>query len=130
MMKLYWDEQNTFQHYGNASLRMLVGYDSAKKNTLFEFDDFAKENSINSLSKEIPKIIYSHKEVSFGNLRNSIINQTPATIDIIKESLSILMETGEIYVKSSDKKSNRCKSSRIKNDDLLIWRGRKQYTLF
>ena len=130
MMKLHWDEQNTFQHYGNAGLRMLVGYDSAKKNTLFEFDDFAKENSINSLSKEIPKIIYSHKEVSFGNLRNSIINQTPATIDIIKESLSIPMETGEIYVKSSDKKSNRCKSSRIKNDDLLIWRGRKQYTLF
>jgi len=101
-----------------------------REHSLFEFDDFAKENSINSLSEEIPKIIYSNKEVSFGNLRNSIINQTPATIDIIKESLSKPMETGEIYVKSPDKKSNRRKSSRIKNDDLLIWRGRKQYTLF
>lgn len=130
MMKLHWDKQNTFQHYGNAGLKMLVGYDSSRENSLFEFDDFAKEKSIDSLSEDIPKIICNENEISFECLRNLIINQTPATIDIIKESLNQPMETGEIYVKSSDKKSNRHKSSRIKNDDLLIWRGRKQYSLF
>lgn len=130
MMKLHWDKQNTFQHYGGAGLKMLIGYDSAKENSLFEFDDFAKENNINLLSREIPQIIYNENEISFENLRNSIINQTPATIDIIKESLNRSMKTGEIYVKSFDKKSNRLKSSRIKNNDLLIYRGRKQYSLF
>jgi three-Cys-motif partner protein len=130
MIKLHWNKQNTFCHYGKAGLNMLVGYDSKYNNSIFKFDNFAKENSIKLLSEELPKIIYNQQEISFGKLRNIVINQTPATIDIIKESLAKPMDTREIFVKSSDKKSNRLKSSRIKNDDLLIWRGRKQCTLF
>lgn len=134
MVKLHWEKQNTFIHYGKEGLNMLIGYGSSSRENLFnnhayKFDDFAKEKSIHSLSSELPKLIYNYKEVSFENLKNSILNETPATVDIIKESLADAMECGEIVIKSQDKVSKRMKYNSIKKDDILIWNGQRQLSL-
>ena len=130
MIKLHWDEQNTFQHFGRAGLKMLLGYNSDYKENLFEFDDFAKERSINTLEEELPELIYNLKEVSFGQLKNTIINETPATVDFIKKALTPSIASGEIIVKASDQKSLRKKHTTILDNDIIKWTNRKQISLF
>jgi len=130
MIKLHWDEQNTFQHFGRAGLKMLLGYNSDYKENLFEFDDFAKEKSIKTLQEELPELIYNVKEVSFGHLKNAIINETPATVDFIKQSLTPSMDSGEIIVKASDQKTLRKRGTTIQDDDIIKWTHRKQTFLF
>lgn len=126
MMKLHWDKQNTFQHFGKAGLKMLIGYESESKNSLFEFDNFAKQQSIITLSKELPPMIRNLQEISFDQLKNCIINDTPATVDIIKESLNNSIETGEISIMSYDKTSKRRKFTTIRPNDIIKWRGKQQ----
>jgi len=72
MMKLHWDKQNTFQHFGKAGLKMLIGYASTNKNSLFEvygFDHGAKEKSLDTLSEELPALIHAYENIS--NRRNN-----------------------------------------------------------
>lgn len=130
MIKLHWAEQNTFQHFGNAGLKMLLGYNSDYKDNLFEFDNFARAKSIDSLSEEIPRIIKNLKEIKVENLKELIINDTPASFDIIKESLTDSIKSGEIEVKSNQENSKRKKFTTIKNDDIIKWKGQKQITFF
>lgn len=126
MIKLHWEKQNTFQLFGRAGLQMLVGYSSDNQTSLFEFDEFAKEASLKSLAQEIPPLIKSLQEVPFSKLRNTILNETPATIEIIKQSLDDAIQDGEIEIYSVNRKSKREKFTTIKNDDILKWKGQKQ----
>ncbi len=129
MIKLHWNKENTFKHYGRAGLNML-GYDSNCNNSLFAFDSLAKQESINSLEKEIPKIIYSYEDgVVFENLKNDILNFTPATIDMIKESLENEIHYNDIIISSKDD-NIRKKSSTIKNDDIIKAKKYRQKGLF
>lgn len=130
MIKLHWKEQNTFQHFGKAGLNMLVGYSSDCKQSLFEFDNFAKEKSIDILSLEIPKIIKNLKSIRFDNLKDIIVNDTPASFDIIKESLENSIKSGEIEFKSEDGSSKRKKHTTIQNKDIVKWVGQRQTYLF
>lgn len=128
MIKLHWKEQNTFQHFGRAGLQMLLGYDSKRQENLFEFNNFAKERSIDTLGIEIPKLIKQLKTTSFGTLKNIIVNETPASFDLIKESLSESINSGEIEFKSEDGKSKRRKYTTIHDKDIVRWTGQKQTT--
>lgn len=130
MIKLHWKEQNTFQHFGKAGLQMLLGYNSENKLNLFEFDNFAKQQSIDTLGNEIPKLIKNKKEIQFDLLKEIIVNETPASFEIIKESLSNSIQSGEIDVKSYDGKSKRKKFTTIQNADIIKWTGQKQTSLF
>lgn len=125
MIKLHWDNQNTFQHFGKAGLKMLVGYDSDYNNNLFEFDNFAKEKSLESLSEELPKIIYEFDAIEFSQLKDKIINETPATVDMIKESLKEQIHYKELIVKSN-KGSIRQKANTIHDSDIIMKPNRKQ----
>lgn len=132
MMKLHWDKQNTFQHFGKAGLKMLIGYDSSNKNSLFEaygFDHGAKEKSLDALSEELPALIHAHENISFDLLKNTIINETPATVDMIKQSLNVHIQTGEIIVKSADG-ATRQKSNTIKDTDFIIKPKKIQKRMF
>jgi len=102
MIKLHWEQQNTFQHYGKPGLKMLLGYDSQYKDSfdIFKFDSYAKEKSIASLAEELPKLIYDYGIIEFTKLKDNIINETPATIEMIKLSLDEAMQEKEIIVKS------------------------------
>ena len=132
MMKLHWNRQNTFEHFGKPGLKMLIGYDSSKENSLFEyykFDHGAKEKSILSLAEELPEIIYASESIQFKDLKNSVINEIPVTIDTLKESLSKHIQYGEILAISKDG-SIRQKSSTIKDSDIIMRPKRVQKRMF
>ncbi len=132
MMKLHWDKQNTFEHFGKPGLKMLIGYDSSNENSLFEhykFDHGAKEKSLQSLSEELPKIIYAADNISFENLKNRIINEIPVTIDTVKKSLSQHIQYGEILAISEDG-IRRQKSTTIKDSDIIMKPKKVQKRMF
>jgi three-Cys-motif partner protein len=132
MVKLHWNEQNTFKHYGNAGLKMLIGYNSNYSNNLFQsfdFDDFAREQSIETLSEEIPKLIYERQMTLYGDLRDNIINETPATDEMIRKSLTYALDSGEISITSSDWKKRK-KYTTIQDDDIIKWNKIIQPKLF
>lgn len=121
MMQLHWAKQNTFEHYGRPGLQMLIGYDSSKDHSLFQhygFDHGSREQSISTLSQELPRLIYEFNNITFSNLKNNILNQTPATIEMIKESIDEHIQYGEIAVTSKEG-AKRQKSSTIKDDDVI-----------
>lgn len=127
MTQLHWEKQNTFLHYGKAGLDMLVGYDSNSRNQLYGFDNFAKERSKEALAEELPRLIYNqeYNGVSFQQLQVAIINSTPASRDMIKESLENSMLSGEIIAKSK-KGAIRRNASAIQDDDIISCHTRKQ----
>ena len=125
MIKLHWNNQNTFQHFGKAGLNMMIGYDSNYKNNLFMFDDFAKDKSIKSLSEELPKIIYEFDAVEFSKLKDKIINETPATVDMIKKSLAEQVYYKDIIIKSK-KGTIRRKTNTIHDTDIIMKPTTKQ----
>jgi len=128
MIKLHWDNQNTFQHFGKAGLKMLIGYNSEYEGNLFAFDNFARKKSIESLSEELPKIIYEFDTVEFSQLKNKIINETPATVDMIKESLREQIHYNELIIKSKDG-TIRQKTNTIHDTDIITKPSHKQLRL-
>lgn len=132
MMKLHWDSQNTFQHFGNPGLDMLIGFDSSRTENLFkayEFDDFAKQQSLDTLSKEVPKLLRKLGNIKYEDFRNSIINETPATNEMIKESLTFALESRDIEIIAEDG-SKRHKFTTIKDTDYIKQKIGTQYKLF
>lgn len=121
MTKLHWQNHNTSVHYGSAGLNML-GYNHRFKESLFGdvflFDQTAKEKSIAMLKNELPEIIFNQKSIVFSDLVTKVINHTPATIDMLKESLNEHVSYGEIIVKSEEG-ITRKKSSSIKHSDRI-----------
>lgn len=127
MVNLHWEQQNSFHHYGKPGLKMLLGYDSQYKNSfdIFKFDSYAKNKSIETLSNELPRLIYDHKAIEFSALKNTIVNETPATIEMIKESLEEAIQDKEIIVRSPNG-TIRQKSNTIQSDDVLLKPNRVQ----
>jgi len=128
MIKLHWDNQNTFQHFGKAGLKMLIGYNSEYEGNLFKFDNFARKKSIESLSEELPKIIYEFDAIEFSQLKNNIINETPATVDMIKESLREQIHYKELIIKSKEG-TIRQKTNTIHDTDIITKPSHKQLRL-
>lgn len=127
MIKLHWDKQNTFAHYGSAGLNMFVGYDPKYQNQLFGFDDIAKKQSLISLCSELPKYICDIKEITFGGLNSKIANTTPATEDMLKESLNESIRCGEIKAVAKNG-TQRQKGSSLKKDDRLKYIHKRFFT--
>ena len=125
MIKLHWNNQNTFQHFGKPGLKMLIGYNSEYENNLFLFDNFAKEKSIESLSNELPRIIHEFDAMEFAKLKDKIINETPATVEMIKESLVEQVYHKDIIVKSKTG-SIRRKTNTIHDTDIIMKPKHKQ----
>lgn len=129
MMKLHWSKQNTFQHFGGAGLNMLLGYTSGNRNLLYDFSLFSREQSLDLLQEQVPKKIYEKKELTFKDLKNEIINSTPATEEMIKESLTEAIRQKDIIV-TSKRKVIRHKGTTIKDDDLIARSHTTQPKLF
>lgn len=117
MVKLHWSKLSSFVHYGEAGIDML-GFDVKYHNGLFKFDDDAKKLSKRTLQGQLPKLIFDSNFHTYGCLKNKIANFTPATDDIIKDSLSDEMYYNDIRFVSKDGVV-RSKSSSIKADDRI-----------
>lgn len=129
MTEVHWANQNYFIHYGGAGLNMfqMVGYDPDHDATFkgqhglgFEFDDVARERSLQALKEQIPTGIYANDEgLTFGELFAATCNGSPASAEIYKEAVQKLIQEKIIQVVSEDGAVRRS-AQRIRSSDRLI----------
>ncbi|WP_217424541.1 three-Cys-motif partner protein TcmP [Nitrogeniibacter mangrovi] len=129
MTEVHWQNQNYFIHYGGAGLNMfdMLGYDPQHDSGLkrqselgFEFDDVAKESSIEALMAQVPKVIYSHDEgVNYGVLYATTCNESPASSNIYQEAIIKLAQHRVIEIVGTDGKPRR-PSKQIGLSDQII----------
>ncbi len=132
MMGVHWDRQNCFAHYGKPGLRML-GYhpDEDILNTRqpffegFYFDDKARALTRESLMEDLPARIYESPDVvTFKGLFSSISNETPATSEILRESLLGLATDERVIIKDVTGLTRR--RAGVQHDSDLIYIPRQK----
>lgn len=118
MVKLHYQNYNSFIHYAGEGLDMF-GYSSKDKNTLkpFLFAQEDKERSLKLVAEQIEKKITQYDSKTFEELIRNEINYTPATIEIIQESLREYLrhEYIEIIDTKKGKKVTNCKNIKLEN---------------
>jgi three-Cys-motif partner protein len=103
MTGLHWAENKSFAHYGGPGL-MMLGYDQDFDEEVarhpFLFDDTALERTNEKLLDQLPERLFQHKDgIRFGRFFSTLTNETPATSDIIKANLAILLGEGQIEIR-------------------------------
>ena len=129
MTEVHWNNHNHFIHYGGAGLNMfqMVGYDPDNDNDFkrqpsldFEFDNVAKDASIDALMQQLPRLIYSHDDgVSFGELFAKTCNTSPASAAIYRDAIEKLIEEKIIEVIGDDG-AHRRSGQQIKAKDQIL----------
>jgi three-Cys-motif partner protein len=126
MMQLHWELENHFQHFGQFGFSML-GYDPRRDfesvgqmKLPFGFDSFAAEETKNALLDQLPRRIAAAKDgVTFGHFFNSVVNETPATKDMIARQISQLTLEKDLEVRAQDGKRRR-NGVQIRDDDIIL----------
>lgn len=131
MTSIHWEKNNYFIHYGDAGLDMfhMLGYSPEKDVSYtrqpeldfgFCFDEPAKKASIDALSEQIPELIYPDADgMSFGELFASTCNKTPASAQIYREAIEVLIKHKVIEV-ISPSGSVRRSGNRINDNDQVL----------
>lgn len=129
MTEVHWNTQNNFIHYAGPGLDMfnLLGYDPnfdsqfLQQNTLgFEFDNHARQLSINKITEQLPKLIRTQSEIiTFDQIYSLTCNNSPATNEIYRQALVNLVHEKEIEI-ISDKNEYRKSPNQIKSSDFII----------
>lgn len=97
MLKLHYKNHNSFIHYGGEGLDMF-GYSTKNKNTMFLFTEEDRIRGLNLIKKQIQNKIIDYDNKTFGTLIQNEINNTPATIETIRESLKDQLYYGDIEI--------------------------------
>lgn len=129
MMGLHWEMANHFSHYLEPDLFTLgyrAGSDGAatqqydmELGEAHHFDAIASDKCKRGLGEKLMPILFGRSDpIEFRQLTESMGSLTPATGDMIKESLDEAIRCNELLVRSPDGKT-RTKGSSIKPGDLL-----------
>jgi len=123
MVDLHWGMHDHFQHFGKAGFGMLLGHDPRQKSKAnqksFAFDADAEKLTHQALLAEMPSRISVFTElVSFKHFFNAVVNETPATKEMIAKMISELSRAKEVEVFSKDRKERRA-GVIIKDTDLI-----------
>lgn len=99
MVKLHYEYYNSFIHYGGSGLDMF-GYSTKDIETFntFLFAEEDKNKSLKCIESQIDEKVAKHSAKTFGELIKSEINHTPATIEVIQESLKEYLLYGDIEI--------------------------------
>lgn len=132
MMQLHWELKNHFQHFGRSGFGML-GYDprnnengDLQKIFPFAFDKSAKRCTQQSLLEEIPRLI-DPEGIRFRDFFNSVVNESPATKQMLGEQISELTLSKELKIRRADGKIRK-NGVQIHDDD-IIFRPRQRLLL-
>jgi three-Cys-motif partner protein len=124
MVQLHWELQNHFQHFGQPGFGML-GFDPRRQLDgppqlllPYDFDDSARALTRDALCDEIPRRI-NHDGVRFGGFFNSVVNETPATKQMLASHISELTLEKELEIRTSDGKRRR-NGVQIHDDDIIV----------
>lgn len=123
MVDLHWGMHDHFQHFGKAGFGMLLGHDPRRINEAnqqsFAFDADAGKLTHQALLAEIPSRMSAFSElVSFKHFFNTVVNETPATKEMIAEIISELSGAREVEIFSRHRKERRA-GVIIKETDLI-----------
>jgi three-Cys-motif partner protein len=129
MTTVHWANNTHFIHYGGPGLEMfnMLGYDPDRDERLsgqhrlgFEFDDAARSASVAALLEQLPRHVYATEEgLTFGVLFATTCNDTPATAELYKQAVEILIERRSIEVVGADGVKRRS-AQQIKQSDQLV----------
>ena len=99
MVKLHYENHNSFIHYGGEGLDMF-GYSTKDKYTLkpFLFTEEDKIKGLELIKKQIQSRVKKYDNQPFNALIKNEINNTPATIETIQESLEEQLHYGDIEI--------------------------------
>ncbi len=121
---LHWKFENHFQHFGHEGLDML-GYDPEREaartgaqTTFFFFDEDARARTRAALHSPLADLLANTGPVTFAELFARLCNETPATKEIMGQSLNDLAAEGAIAKRGSEGEV-RAATTRIKGDDVL-----------
>lgn len=109
---LHWEVENHFEHFGGAGLTML-GYDPLADPDYtsqlgFQFDNAARRRTLAALGRDLPGRIASRPGgLSFHQLHEAVCNETPATSELLAESVRALVEAGELANQGCDGERRR-----------------------
>jgi three-Cys-motif partner protein len=124
MVQLHWELQNHFQHFGQPGFGML-GFDPRRKVDgqpqlllPYDFDESAKALTRDALFDEIPRRI-NHDGVRFAEFFNSVVNETPATKQMLASNITALTLEKELEIWTSEGKRRR-NGVQINDDDIIL----------
>ena len=128
MSEVIWEQGNYMRHYGGDGTKI---FNLSYKGGVVDipnvfgktFNGSAREQHINGLMRDIPDIIWNRSQAKVSDLIESTCNNTAASQDMYKESLSKLRDEGEVIIRgeSGGKKRSRiiCSSDIILPDKRL-----------
>lgn len=127
MTRIHWSINTNFIHYGGAGMNMFSALGYVPRNDAeftgqkgFCFDSDARSHSIETLTNQIPHLIYPDPEgMTFGELFATTCNLSPASADIYREAIGKLIDLHELEVLSQDG-SNRRTPHRIRDSDQVL----------
>jgi three-Cys-motif partner protein len=128
MTGLHWAENKSFAHYGWPGL-MMLGYDQDFDEQVaglpFLFDDNALERTNEKLLDQLPERLSQHKDgITFDSFFSTLTNETPATSDIIKANLAILLSEGQIEIRDETGLTKRESGVQHRND-VIKWKPQR-----
>ena len=106
MKSLHWQEHNHFMHFGPEGLNILafdpIRLDGAAQ-FAFDFGDSARERTSVALTNDLVKRVHDQfaDGTTVGDLLQNVANETPATRDMIRNSLFELGAKGALDVRTS-----------------------------
>lgn len=126
MAQLHWELKNHFQHFGQPGFSML-GYDPRRdygelgyQTLSFGFDSFAAENTRQALLAELPRrIAMENNEISFRMFFKRVVNETPATKEMLANAIRELTLEKQLEVRTKDG-SLRRNGVQIDDDDVIV----------
>jgi len=138
MMELHWMHGNHFSHFLEPDLYVLghhagIGTRLRDQNDMdfgvaFEFDAVAKKQCCDGLGRKLVSKIFDTDGVRFGQLLKSVGNQTPATANMIRQSLDPAIRARDLEV-ISERGVRRAQGSSLRESDVLRPRQRSMIFL-
>jgi three-Cys-motif partner protein len=129
MMELHWGHANHFSHHLDPDI-FTLGYDANRDELItgqatldseeFKFDALAADRCRTGLSEKLTRKLHDNLgPITFGDLVTGIGNSTPATANLIRQSLNIPIQVGDL-VATSARGVKREKGASLKETDILI----------
>ena len=102
MIRLHWELQNTFEHYGRGDFGML-GWDALKPETfsLFHFEELEIQQMYEQLLETMPNKLYglaSEEPITIDAMRHAIANETAARFSDLDQIILRLTQEKEIEI--------------------------------
>lgn len=127
MATTHWSHHNHFAHYGRAGFNMFsTGYiskldDENKLQMGFDFSEVAATISKDTMMEQIPQMLFDGAEgMTFEQFFLKLINTTPATRNMVEETLLELHKVGNILVVDEQGEASKSRVSLKANHVLQL----------